>query len=62
MDAVYYHPDGHKHHFRNVTAKDGKTDLHDDNSVLVYAAVPVSAEPKPGHVVLTIGQKKPTSK
>jgi hypothetical protein len=53
MDAIYFHPAGHKHHFRNVEPEDGKADLRDDEGKLIYAAVPVSAEPKDGHCVIT---------
>lgn len=58
MDAIYFHPAGHKHNFRNVEPKDGKADLCDDNGKLIYAAVPVSAEPKDGHCIIT-GDAKP---
>lgn len=53
MDAIYFHPAGHKHHFRNVEIKDGLADLKDDDGKLVYAAVPISTEPMSSHCVLS---------
>lgn len=53
MDAVYFHPAGHKHHFRNVEPKSGKADLRDDDGNLVFKDVPISAEPKDGCVVIS---------
>jgi hypothetical protein len=52
MDGIYFHPAGHKHHFRNVLPKNGKADLHDDDGKLVFKDVPVSTEEKPGHVIV----------
>lgn len=61
MDAVYYHPAGYKHHFRNVEAKDGIADLKDDDGKLVYKSVKITDEPQDGCAVLA-GQPSKVSK
>jgi len=61
MDAVYFHPAGYRHHFRNVEPKGGVADLKDDEGNLIYSSVPVSAEEKSGHCVIS-GEAAPAKK
>jgi len=52
MDGIYFHPAGHKHHFRKIEPKNGIADLKDDNGKIVFRDVPISTEPKAGHVCI----------
>ena len=60
MDAVFYHPAGHKHTFRGIEVKYGKADLID--TIATYKGVPVSEVPKEGHCVIIGGERPKVSK
>jgi len=52
MNAIYYHPCGYKHHFRNPEIIGELANLSDDDGKLVYSNIPISETPKDGFCVI----------